>query len=72
MVLEEIFYSITSYKCITCSLLLPRLALRYLTVWAVISGIGTASSHLVNLSMHVSKYVLPIDTGRGATISTCT
>ena len=42
------------------------------TVWVVISGIGTASGHLVNLSMQVSKYVLPFDTGRGPTISTCT
>ena len=42
------------------------------TVWVVISSIGTASGHLVNLSMQVSKYVLPFDTGRGPTISTCT
>ena len=33
---------------------------------------GTASGHLVDLSMHVKRYVKPLDEGKGPTRSTCT
>ena len=33
---------------------------------------GIASGHLVDLSMHVKRYVKPLDEGKGPTRSTCT
>ena len=39
------------------------------TVSAVISGIGIASGQRVNRSMHVRRYLLLLDTGRGPTMS---
>ena len=33
---------------------------------------GIASCHLVDLSMHVKRYVKPLDEGKGPTRSTCT
>ena len=39
-------------------------------VLACISGKGTASGHLVNLSMMVSKYENPSSVGSGPTMST--
>jgi hypothetical protein len=38
----------------------------------LISGTGTASTHLVDLSITVNKYLLPLaETGNGPTRSTC-
>ena len=39
---------------------------------AEISVRGIASGHLVDLSMHVKRYVKPLDEGKGPTRSTCT
>ena len=39
---------------------------------AEIPARGIASGHLVDLSMHVKRYVNPCEEGKGPTRSTCT